>query len=451
MMIDLTGQQFGDYRLVRLLGTGGFASVYLGQHVHIASLQAAIKILHLVNVNQALFQKEAETMVSLLHPHIVRLLGFSIQPGTNIPFLVMDYAPAGSLLTRHPRETQVPLATVVQYVKEIALALQYAHDHNILHRDIKPENILIGRDGKLLLSDFGLATLSKTGRGSLQVSYGKEGTPYYMAPEMFKGKPEKASDQYSLAVVVYEWLCGTPPFSGDMAIQLAYQHIEEPIPPLRDKLPTLSPRVEAVVLKALAKKPADRFPSVQAFADALKPPEDDVTVAIVNGHRIPLERLQMVFALKDIYIRVRLNELDTLLERMNKQGEGITWIEDERYELQGCHTLEGTLRLLENDGLIMQAIKQYRDRTNDPELDPLIYLDYVLNQVKQQSDYLRTLGRYNDTSMQQVLLVFLRYRILSYFFRQQGIISLQEWLERQRTQADIQRNEKLLRQGKAYD
>ena len=98
MMIDLTGQQFGDYRLVRLLGSGAFASVYLGQHVHIGSLQAAIKILHLTNVDHALFQKEAETMASLIHPHIVRLLGFPIQPGTNIPFLVMDYAPAGSLL-----------------------------------------------------------------------------------------------------------------------------------------------------------------------------------------------------------------------------------------------------------------------------------------------------------------------------------------------------------------
>jgi eukaryotic-like serine/threonine-protein kinase len=173
MMIDLTGQQFGNYRLVRLLGTGGFASVYLGEHVHIASLQVAIKILHLVNVDKDRFRREAETMVSLIHPHIMWLLDFAIQQET--PFLVMDYAPAGSLLNQYPRGTQVPLKIVVQFVKEISLALQYAHDQNILHRDVKPENILIGRDGKLLLSDFGLATLSKTGRTSLQPSYGREG------------------------------------------------------------------------------------------------------------------------------------------------------------------------------------------------------------------------------------------------------------------------------------
>nr|HET6903982.1 serine/threonine-protein kinase [Ktedonobacteraceae bacterium] len=270
MMIDLTGQQFGDYRLVRFLGAGGFASVYLGENVHIPSLKVAIKILHLINVDQALFRREAETMVSLMHPHIVRLLNFAFQQESKMPFLVMDYAPGGSLLTRHPRGTQVPLTTVVQYVKEIALALQYAHDQHILHRDVKPENILIWRDGKLLLSDFGLATLSKTGRTSLQPSYGKEGTPYYMAPEMFRGKLEKASDQYSLSVMVYEWLCGAPPFNGDLPIQLMYQHIEEPVPPLCNILPTLSPRVEAVVLKALAKKPAERSPSVQAFAEALE-------------------------------------------------------------------------------------------------------------------------------------------------------------------------------------
>src|ERR1700680_4804295 len=206
MMIDLTGQQFGDYRLVRLLGSGGFASVYLGQHVHIGSMQAAIKILHLTNVDHALFQKEAETMASLIHPHIVRLLGFSIQTGTNIPFLVMDYAPAGSLLHRHPKGTQVPLPTVVQYAKDIASALQYAHGLRIIHRDVKPENILVGRSGEVLLSDFGIAMLSKTGRTSLDVGNHKAGTPYYMAPEMIRGRPEKASDQYALGIVVYEFL-----------------------------------------------------------------------------------------------------------------------------------------------------------------------------------------------------------------------------------------------------
>jgi WD40 repeat protein len=286
MMIDLAGQQFGNYRLVRRLGFGGFASVYLGQHVRIASQQAAIKILHLVDVNSQKFQQEAETTAALVHPHIVRLFDFDIQQGT--PFLVMDYAPDGSLLTRHPKGTPIPPPQVVQYVNEIALALQYAHNQHIIHRDIKPENILIGRHGELLLSDFGIAVLSQTGRTTMQEAHGIGGTPYYMAPEMFRGKPEKASDQYSLGVVVYEWLSGKRPFTEGNFIQLGFQHAQEPVPPLREHLPALSARVEAVVMRALAKAPKDRFPSVRAFAQALEEamriPSIGTRLLIYRGH-----------------------------------------------------------------------------------------------------------------------------------------------------------------------
>ncbi len=269
MMKDYTGQQFGNYRIVRLLGQGGFASVYLGQHVRISAQQVAIKVLHLFDVDAQKFQDEAETTATLEHPHIVRLFDFHIEQGT--PVLVMAYAPNGSLRTRHASGTKVPLASVVQYVKEIASALQYAHEQNIIHRDIKPENMLIGRHGELLLSDFGISVLSKTGRTTFQpTSYGIGGTSLYMAPEQFRGKPEKASDQYALGIAVYEWLCGTTPFTEGDFIQLGYQHTHEPIPALRDHLPSLSPRVEAVVMQALAKKPGERFSTMREFAEALE-------------------------------------------------------------------------------------------------------------------------------------------------------------------------------------
>ena len=154
-MADRAGQQIGSYRLVKLLGSGGFAEVYLAQHVRLASKQAAIKILHLIDIDARKFQEEAETTEQLVHPHIVRLLDFDIEQGT--PFLVLEYAPSGSLRTRHPKGSSVPLARVGEYLKEIAPALQYAHDQHILHRDIKPDNMLIGRQGELLLSDFGIA------------------------------------------------------------------------------------------------------------------------------------------------------------------------------------------------------------------------------------------------------------------------------------------------------
>src|SRR5712672_2482411 len=168
MMIDLTGQQFGNYRLIKLLGSGGFASVYLGQHIRIDTQQAAIKVLHLTQVDAEKFQQEAKTSASLRHPHIVRLFDFDIQQGT--PFLVMDYAPNGSLYKRHAAGEQVPLAVVMLYVKQIVDALQYAHDKHIIHRDIKPDNVLIGPHGELLLSDFGIAVISKTGRATVQPS-----------------------------------------------------------------------------------------------------------------------------------------------------------------------------------------------------------------------------------------------------------------------------------------
>ena len=290
-MPDKVGQQIGNYRLVQLLGSGGFADVYLGQHVHLASKQAAVKMLKLFDVDIQKFQEEAETTEKLVHPHIVRLLDFALQEGT--PFLVLDFAPGGTLRTRHPRGSQLPIATVVGYLKEITPALQYAHGLSILHRDIKPENILIGRGGELLLSDFGIAVLSQTGRTSLQ-NYTVGGTPFYMAPEQYSGKPEKASDQYSLAVVVYEWLCGTVPFREGNFIQLGFQHTYVPVPPMRDKNPSILPEVEQVVLIALAKKPEERFGSVQAFATALEqaciptiPAEKSVSGQAIPDKKIP--------------------------------------------------------------------------------------------------------------------------------------------------------------------
>ena len=271
MMNNFIGRQLGNYRLVKLLGEGGFASVYLGQHVQIATQQAAIKVLHLTQVKIQQFRQEAETIAALKHPHIVRLLDFDIEQATGTPFLVLDYAPNGSLRTCHVNGEQLPLETIMQYVTHIADALQYAHDkQNIIHRDIKLDNVLIDQHGTLLLSDFGIAVISKTGRTTRSVAHGTAGTPYYMAPEMFRGKPEKASDQYSLAVKVYRWLCGTLPFSEGNFIQLGYKHSNVPVPPLRDKEPTISADVEAVIMRALSKQPQDRFASVHAFAEALE-------------------------------------------------------------------------------------------------------------------------------------------------------------------------------------
>lgn len=265
-MVDRVGQQLGNYRLLRLLGQGGFAEVYLGKHLYLQT-HAAIKVLHaqIVDDNSGSFIMEARTIASLVHPHIVRVLDFGIE--MTIPFLVMDYAPHGTLRRRYPNGTLLPLATIVPYVRQLADALQYAHNVKLIHRDIKPENMLLGSNNEVLLSDFGIATIARTSRATKPQDIA--GTVFYMAPEQIQGMPRPASDQYALGIVVYEWITGGGPFHGSFT-EVATQHIFAPPPPLREKVPTLSEEVEQVVLKALSKDPQQRFVNIQAFAEALE-------------------------------------------------------------------------------------------------------------------------------------------------------------------------------------
>ncbi|HEY7418663.1 MAG TPA: protein kinase [Ktedonobacteraceae bacterium] len=264
-MTSYIGQQFGNYRLLRLLGQGGFAEVYLGEHLRL-KMQAAVKVLHINLIGKEIeaFQSEAQTLANLGHPHIIRVLDFDVQQG--IPFLVLDYAPNGSLREKHPRGTPVPQELVVSYVQQISSALQYAHEQRLIHRDIKPENMLMGKQGEILLSDFGIASVAhSTSSMSTQAAIG---TLSYMAPEQIQGKPRPASDQYALAVTVYQWLSGTLPFQGNSSEVIA-QHLAVEPPPLRSKAPHVSPAMEEVVMTALKKDPGKRFGSVQAFATAL--------------------------------------------------------------------------------------------------------------------------------------------------------------------------------------
>src|SRR5690242_20021105 len=153
MKENLIGEQFGSYRLIRHIGRGGFADVYLGQHLRL-SMQAAIKILNtrLSEDDTHSFHHEAETIATLVYPGIVRVLDYDIKNG--LPFLVLEYAPNGSLRQRHPKGTRVPLPTIVNYVWQVGDALQHAHEQKIIHRDVKPENMLLGRRNEVLLTDF---------------------------------------------------------------------------------------------------------------------------------------------------------------------------------------------------------------------------------------------------------------------------------------------------------
>ncbi len=268
-MTNRIGQQLGNYRLLRQLGKGGFAKVYLGEHVHLKML-AAIKVLHQVqlsNEEEEKFRTEAYTIANLKHQNIIRVLDYGIQESTSTPFLVMDYAPQGTLRRRYVQGTRLSPLHILPYVKQIASALQYAHERKVIHRDIKPENMLLDENDRIRLSDFGIAIVYETSLASNTLD--KSGTPPYMAPEQLHGRPLPASDQYSLGIVVYEWLCGTRPFHG-MLGELIHQH-EFAVPPLmREKVPSLSPAIEEVIQKALAKNPEERYESVEDFAQAFQ-------------------------------------------------------------------------------------------------------------------------------------------------------------------------------------
>jgi serine/threonine protein kinase len=271
-MPDRTGQQLGNYRLVRPLGQGGFADVYLGQHIHL-NTYAAIKILHNQLAEESIndFRAEGRTLAALKHPNIVQVLDFGIDGLT--PYLVMEYAPNGTLRQRHPRGTPVPLNVVISYVRQVASALQFAHNQKIIHRDIKPENMLIGEQNQILLSDFGIAVVTASARADNPVlaadSWNSAGTVSYMAPEQIQGKTVLASDQYALATVVYEWLTGSVPFQG-MYMEVVTQQMSATPVPMRQKNPSIPPDVEQVVLTALNKDPQRRFMRVEVFATALE-------------------------------------------------------------------------------------------------------------------------------------------------------------------------------------
>ncbi len=267
-MTELIGKQLGSYRLIKELGKGGFAVVYLGEHVHL-NTSAAIKVLHHVQLSgddEKKFRTEAKTIANLRHQHIIRVLEYDIQESTGIPYLIMEYAP-GNLRQLYPAGTKVQPLKILPYVQQVADALQYAHDHKVIHRDVKPENMLLDGDNKVLLSDFGIAVVYETSLTAHTLD--KLGTPPYMAPEQFKSKPLHASDQYSLGIVVYEWLCGTRPFKGS-PVKLNRLHESAKPPPMSEIVPTLSPAIENVVQKALAKDPRERYPSVRDFAQAFQ-------------------------------------------------------------------------------------------------------------------------------------------------------------------------------------
>src|SRR6266487_6873700 len=263
---DRVGQQLGPYRLTRLLGAGGFGEVYEANH-QLLQQTRAIKLLlerHFHAPNQReWFLREARTLATLEHPNILPVL--EVGEEGNVLYLVMPFYRQGTLNDLlKPRTTPLPLAEVERYLTQMCAAVGYAHARHIAHLDLKPENMLIHEDGRLVLSDFGLAHLIKQGRLEAGSS-ASWGTPYYMAPEQIRGEPELRSDVYALGIILYQLLTNQRPFTGNAPEAVMMKHLLEAPPPLRAVSPTAPAMLEPVIQKVLGKKPEDRYTTAEAL------------------------------------------------------------------------------------------------------------------------------------------------------------------------------------------
>jgi tRNA A-37 threonylcarbamoyl transferase component Bud32 len=263
------------YRIERELGQGGMATVYLAQDLR-HDRKVAIKVLRpelSAVIGAERFLREIKTIATLQHPHILGLIDSGEVNGT--AYYVMPFVEGESLRDRLQREKQLPIADAVRLATEVAAALDYAHRHGVIHRDIKPENILL-HDGSALVADFGIAlAVSHAGGGSRMTETGMSlGTPHYMSPEQAMGEREitARSDIYALGCVLYEMLTAEPPFEGATAQAIVARVLTESPRSLRPQRKSIPPHVEAAVLTALEKLPADRFESARAFAEALGDP-----------------------------------------------------------------------------------------------------------------------------------------------------------------------------------
>ena len=276
------------YRLERELGAGGMATVYLAQDLK-HDRKVAVKVLRpelAAVIGAERFLSEIKTTANLQHPHILPL--FDSGEADGFLFYVMPYVEGETVRDRISRDKQLPVADAVRIASEVAAALDYAHRRDVIHRDIKPENILL-HDGSALVADFGIALAASKAGGTRMTETGMSlGTPHYMSPEQAMGEREitARSDVYALGCVLYEMLTGDPPFTGSTAQAIVARVVTESPRPMVPQRHTIPRQVEAAVLTALEKLPADRFATAAEFAAALADPGywSKTSAMVSEGH-----------------------------------------------------------------------------------------------------------------------------------------------------------------------
>lgn len=287
------GENVGPYRIIEQLGQGGMATVYKAYHAAL-DRYVALKVLHPAfgeDPNfEARFQREARLVAKLEFPSIVPIYDYSEHDGR--PYLVMKFIEGDTLKARL---NQGPLTSqeITKVVDSVGSALAYAHKQGVLHRDIKPSNVLVATDGQMYLADFGLARIAQSGESTLSSDM-IMGTPQYISPEQAQGLKDldEGTDIYSFGVMLYEIVVGQVPFSADTPFSIIHDHIYSPLPLPRSINPKVPESVERVLLKALAKDRADRYPDIDSMVKAFK--EAWVTAGVpMQGTAITMRPAQL--------------------------------------------------------------------------------------------------------------------------------------------------------------
>ena len=271
----------GRYEVRSLIGRGGMAEVHLGFDTRLSRV-VAIKMLRrdlaLDSIFQARFRREAQSAASLNHPNIVAVYDTGeeiVSDATNrslaIPYIVMEYVEGHTVKELISDGTAVPINEAIEIVSGVLSALQYSHDNHLVHRDIKPGNIMLTPEGKVKVMDFGIARALTDSQATMTQTNAVVGTAQYLSPEQARGETvDERSDLYSTGVVLFELLTGRPPFKGDSAVAVAYQHVEQIPPTPSSILSDIPDSLDRVVLKALAKNRDDRYRSAAEMLSDLQ-------------------------------------------------------------------------------------------------------------------------------------------------------------------------------------
>ncbi|MCI0443051.1 protein kinase [bacterium] len=257
------------YKILKKIGVGGFAEVFLGEHSQLGR-QVAIKILRhgFAGEDEMIerFRRESKSAAKLSHPNIIDI--YDVGENDEIYFFVMKYVEGETLGKKMQREKNIAPYDAVHIIKQVADALSYAHDHDVIHRDIKPANVMLDEYKKPILMDFGIARVQF--EGNLTKTGTLMGTPHYLPPEQPLGRPvDGRSDIYSLGIMFYEMLAGRPPFHDENSVTLIFKHINEAPPQLLELNPELAPELGAVVHKMIEKLPENRYQSAAEVVEAL--------------------------------------------------------------------------------------------------------------------------------------------------------------------------------------